>query len=29
MCKAFEDWAKEEQEKGILIGEKQGEKRLA
>lgn len=31
MCKAFEDWAKEEQEKGrkdgIRIGEQRGEKR--
>ncbi len=27
MCKAFEDWAKEEQEKGRKEGEKKGEKR--
>lgn len=33
MCKAFEEWAKEEQEKGrkdgIKIGEKRGEKRTS
>ena len=27
MCKAVEDWAREEKEKGIQIGRRQGERR--